>query len=507
MENNLNTSTRGIRNLEAFAPVAAKSLQAQQAASQGPAAANADLVQWYEQAYAYYNAVLAGDPNTPHPSAEAWNSFLQQMNWAAAQLGYGQPQAWDPTAAAMQGGAPMAGHSQLGLPQGASLGTMDNIVWTNEKAEIRFDGQSATHDIWSNDVAVTVDSLSAHVTSEITTDTRLNPPEEVLKIIVKDPATGGESVYFVHDYEDAKVKVQTSEQSQLEDASGRTEWEKFDPTAKAKTSKPEASIEGEVRADGAIVYEPEFSGETVDFFAQGGKDQEHIVYADANITVRPSDKVEVHQGSNEMILVMVKHRDGSIDYYEVQKGYKVNVNANAEYISILGKKTAEVPESLTDRVTINGKTSQIEETTSETGIDADSIVQNLIDTAGLNSPEQLMNALKSAGYDFEKIEDFKKALKDGSFPGALADPKFGEFLYILDKEIQTAWQKPGIDGQGVTNRIAELIQILMPNEIVSALSDTKEGYEGSFSVTGKRYNWHVYGNRHIDVLAEAADTE
>ncbi|MCC6274203.1 MAG: hypothetical protein IT572_12135 [Deltaproteobacteria bacterium] len=503
MENNFNTSTHAIRNFGSLTSVASKSIQTKHSASQVPSGANTELVAWYEQAYAYYNAVMAGDPNTPKPSAEAWNNFIQQMQWAAGQLGYGQPQAWDP----MPRGAMAQAQPQLSVPAGANVGVMDNIVWTEAKADILFDGQHPTHDIWSNEVSIKVPSLSAQVTSELTTDTRLNPHEEVMKIVVRDSATGQESVYFVHDYEDATIKIQSPQEGQLEDLSNLVAWEKFDAAAKRDTSRPEASLEGVVQPDGSIVYEPEFSGETVDFFAQGGEDQQHIVYADANISVRPSDEVEIHQGKDSMILVMVKHRDGSIDYYEVQKGYKVNINANSEYVSILGKNTAEVPESLAERVTINGDTSQVGEASSDSDIDADKIIEDFISATGLNNETQLMNALKSAKYDFDNIEAFKKALKDGSFPGKL-DAKFGEFLFTLDKEIQNAWNKSGVDGAGVTKRMVELLQILMPNEIVTALSTSKGGkYEGAFTITGKRYDWMVYGNNPIEILENLSDDE
>lgn len=384
MENNLNASTHGIRNYGSLSLLASKSLQANQAVAQAQPGANAELIAWYEQAYAYYNAVMAGDSNTPKPSTEAWNGFLQQMQWAAGQLGYGQQRAWDP----MQGGAMAQAQAQLSVPAGASVGVMDNIVWTETKADILFDGQHPTHDIWSNEVSIKVPSLSAQVTSELTTDTRLNPHEEVMKIVVRDSATGQESVYFVHDYEDATIKIQSPREGQLEDLSNLVAWEKFDATAKRETSRPEASLEGVVQKDGSIVYEPEFSGETVDFFAQGGEDQTHLIYADANISVRPSDEVGVRLAKDGSVQVRVTHRDGSEDYYIVQKGYKVNVNVNPEYVYMEGKKTAEIPASLSARVTLNGEPNKnpvdfnaIGDAVS--GAVADAVGKEIVDASGL----------------------------------------------------------------------------------------------------------------------------
>src|SRR5690606_19213059 len=107
---------------------------------------------------------------------------------------------------------------------------------------------------------------------------------------------------------------------------------KFTGGAEGAGSKPDASIEGVVQEDGTILYEPEFAGGTIDFWANPGESQTHVVYSDANISVKPSDEVVVTQKPDGTIEVAVKHKDGSTDTYLVQKGYKVNVNANAEYI-------------------------------------------------------------------------------------------------------------------------------------------------------------------------------
>ena len=54
-----------------------------------------------------------------------------------------------------------------------------------------------------------VPSPAARISTEITTDTRTRPPEKVLKIVVTDPATGAQAVYFIHDYGNASIDVQT----------------------------------------------------------------------------------------------------------------------------------------------------------------------------------------------------------------------------------------------------------------------------------------------------------
>ncbi|KAB2841387.1 hypothetical protein F9K50_04040, partial [bacterium] len=233
------------------------------------AAANSELAAWYEQAYAYYNAVMAGDPNTPKPDAQAWNDFLAQMQWAAGQLGYGGAQSWDPS---MGQGGPVGPMGPQSNQFGGMTGTMDNWVYTDEKNNVGFTG-NGTHDLWGNDVTINVAPTSADVTVETTTDTRFQPAETVVKITVTDPATGTQAVYFVHDYDPAngdKIKINTpNSDQQVVNNTGdpNITTGKFTGGTDGAGSKPDASIEGVVQEDGTILYEPEFAGGTVDFWA------------------------------------------------------------------------------------------------------------------------------------------------------------------------------------------------------------------------------------------------
>lgn len=140
------------------------------------------LVEWYEQASAYYNAVMSG--SEAKPSQSEWKEFLDQYNWAKQQLG----------------------------GQGGGKGT---AIHRSPKVRLSFVGVGGTHDIWSNDVTIAVTSVSARVSCEITVDTRTQPPEKVVKIVVTDPATGATAIYFVHDYEDASINVKTPKPGQV----------------------------------------------------------------------------------------------------------------------------------------------------------------------------------------------------------------------------------------------------------------------------------------------------
>ena len=422
------------------------------------------LVSWFEQANAYYNAVMAGDPNSPRPDAQAWNEFLSQLEWARQQLGYGQP-SWDPSMGGMGGaasGGPQQGQSNQfgGIP-----GTMDNWVYTNASSEIGFTG-NGTHDIWSNEFILDVAPVSAQVTVEYTTDNRLQPPEQVAKIVVKDPATGTEAVYFVHDFDPASgdtIKINTPDASQVTDATGIATWGEF--TQDAAGSKPESSIPGVEQPNGDLVYEPEFSGEVVDFFAQPGEDQKHIVYADANISVKPSDEVEFRTGLGDQVIVEVTHSDGSKDVYVVQKGYKANVNVNEEYIK------GEIPAGIKDRVTINGASE-----VAEGGMDGAAIVEALLAATG-RSETQLLSALHAAGYDLT-LEEFEQKLSEGEFANPL-DNRALKFLGILDptlaeKIIALQDQLHGGEDSDIVGamreiqgRLVELLGILDPNSIYS----------------------------------------
>lgn len=456
--------------------------------------ASAELVGWYEEAYAYYNSVMAGDPSTPKPSAEDWQNFLNQMQWAAGQLGYQSPGSqWDPSLS-LSGNQ---GSPSQGAPEGAILGTMDNVVWNQAEAHIVAQNDPRAQDIWSNEVTLDVPSLSAQVTSEITTDTRLSPPEEVLKINVKDPATGMETVYFVHDYEDANIEIRSPEEGQLKKVGdlGNVSWKVYDAASETGNSHPDASIEGVVQSDGTIVYEPEFSGETVDFWANPGENQVHIVYANANISVKPSDEVTVQEvADNGSITVVVKHKDGSSDSYHIEKGYSVNVNVNEEYATLAGHPAKEgIPESYDGRVTLNGGT---EDSIESSWKDPKVMIASLLEMTGRPSGEQgemqLLAALKSAGWDeFQGITDAKEGMEtlanlisEGKFPGDLNDnmQKMIDLAEILEPSLKDRSDKQGtkafLEGMG------DILTLLMPGHIISVYTDpvSKNPWKGSLSV-------------------------
>jgi anti-sigma28 factor (negative regulator of flagellin synthesis) len=470
---------------------------------------NPALVAWFEQANAYYNAVMAGDPSTPKPTEAEWNDFMGQLQWAQQQLGYG----------GAGGTLGMAG-GQMGQPQGPQSnqfggmsGTMDNWVYTNAEAEIGFTG-NGTHDIWSNDVTINVAPVSGQVSISQTTDTRFQPNESVYKVVVTDPATGTEAVYFLHDFNppEDKLNINTVEEGQVTGgeaiAAGGYEWGEFKAGgASDPNAKPDASIEGVEQTDGSLLYEPEFAGETVNFWANpNGADatepQVHTVYADANISVKPSDEVVVTK-NGDVVVVTVTHSDGSTDVYNIQKGYNVNINQKAEYVTVGGTAGTEgIPDDFADRVTLNGVT---ETTEGEGGVDADKMVADLCELAGI-SEEQLLSAINSDGYfypetgdgwRFDSVEDLKKAIEDGEFPPkTLKNPDDdmemqNSDLYMMlnliariDPEIKDELEKgpTETDYNKINDRLVEYFQAFYPTSIVS--NDGEGPAQGYISITG-----------------------
>jgi hypothetical protein len=145
------------------------------------------------------------------------------MDWASEQLG--SESGWD--------------------PYGGSPGPEGNTVYNAERVRIGFVGDG-TSDIWSDDVTLDVASTSATVTVERTTDTRTKPPEEIVKIVVRDPATGTEAVYVVHDYEDEQPKIQAPGRVQIHGADYEDEVVTVNVPSSAQVTDPTDTVRIEV---------------------------------------------------------------------------------------------------------------------------------------------------------------------------------------------------------------------------------------------------------------------
>ncbi|MDL1871211.1 hypothetical protein FBR05_03300 [Deltaproteobacteria bacterium PRO3] len=288
-------------------------------------AGNAELVAWYEEATAYYNAVLSGQETQPDPAA--WQSFVDQMQWAAGQLGYGAPQAWDPMAAG-QGSLPAA--ETAADPFGGQPGAMDNLVYTQETTQIGFIGEERPMDIWSTDITLDVASTSVDVTVEETQDTRFQPPETVLKVVMTDQATGKTSVYFLHDPEEIEsLKINTPGAKHVNDLSGRAEVGEF---VEGATGQGGGIPEG-AEIDGDTATYDGVAGQTLDFEPPFGGIRNHVVYSNANISVKNSDEVLVERLSDGGYRVTVTDLDGEKTVFTVPEGFYLNINAHAPNVT------------------------------------------------------------------------------------------------------------------------------------------------------------------------------
>ncbi len=346
--------------------LAAKSLGATKALG-GP-----ELSTWYEQAYTYYNAVMSGAEAAPDRGA--WEEFLRQMQWAHGQLTNSSP-AWDPMAGG-QGNPQGISPQEASDPFGGRRGPNGTWVHSEPSAKFGFTGND-TRDVWSNDITIQVAPVSGKVKVEKTTDTRVSPAEEVLKITVQDPATGTEATYFIHDYQDADIRIETPQENQVEnltgqvDANGKPTLYKvgnFKPGSNSSDSEGQSSVEGELveGTDNHYLYEGRV-GQPLVFRPEGGREEEiHEIYGDATISTRPSDHVTVSKGmpgEAEGHTVTVTHRDGTVDKFYIHKGYEVNLQAKPEYITwVAGNEPTppvegeheEVPDAFKDQFSLNG---------------------------------------------------------------------------------------------------------------------------------------------------------
>ncbi len=301
---------------------------------------NADLSAWYERAYDYYNEMIHAVQNGSATLPEGWDEFLNQMNWAYSQLQGGE--SWDPMGMemgmedGMSFGDPMGQELPASDPFGGIPGTLNNIVHNEEKAEVGFTGD-CVRDIWSNDVTINVAPMSAEITAERTTDSRWQPAEEVIKIIVRDRATGTEAVYFIHDAADAEIKIKSPSESQLNDMTGgAVTWSKFKSGAE-RDARPESSHEGQPveGEDNAYNYVAETVNDTIQFRPRAGENEVHYVTGNADVSPPLDARSHVQRSDNPdyAYMMTVTHADGSKDTYYFQDEFKFNVNTVEEYVS------------------------------------------------------------------------------------------------------------------------------------------------------------------------------
>ncbi len=172
----------------------------------------AQQASWYQEAYAYYNAVAAGE--IERPSEEQWNEFLNQMNWVYSQLnGYSGGDTSDVGFDGEQGFSEQSRGPAINEFGGVE-GPNQNWVYDSPESEITAQPDGMRHDVYGFTNTLNVPSASGKVTHEITSD-GLEPAGRVLKVVVT--TAQGESVYYYHNWEspDFKLDIKVPQTSQV----------------------------------------------------------------------------------------------------------------------------------------------------------------------------------------------------------------------------------------------------------------------------------------------------
>jgi len=331
-----------------------------------------DINTWLGQArswMSWYQGIVSGEiklqPGEKAPTQADYSQMQQWYQWATQSSSSGSN--WDPNSGAGSIPGPTQG---MPLPQGAKQGPMGNVVFNTEKAETNYSPSAMPIDVLSDQFTLNVDVKVKNVTTEKTTDSRLNPPTEVIKITVKDPSSvPSETVYFVQP--EAKIKINTiggkgvtqngTDTLKLTDGSAQISVGSYQASANSSDASgpAESSMPGveDPLTPGTFTYKPEFeTGDKIDFFSKPGMNQTHLVFSDANITAKPGDSANATLGANGDLTIKVTHTDtpATSDTYVIKAGYNATLNINKEYITFDGKKVTDdkVPTSFGIRLKV-----------------------------------------------------------------------------------------------------------------------------------------------------------
>jgi len=349
------------------------------------------LVQWFQDALAYKNAVEAGQATPPDPVA--YQEFLKQIDWAKQQLfsnTAGSGNNWDPMAGE-SGGEPQPG---AGNDFGGELGPDGNWSYDHVSTHIGFTGDNTRNDVFGTDNTLNLDMPSAKVTCETTTDQGV----EVLKVTVT--TAQGTAVYYYDNFRDPDFKLKINVPNE-EQVTGAESFADSIEVAKFETSDPDAPAEGPEpssnKEDNWYVYDGRV-GEQMEFNPTAGEDEIHEVYGDLGINTLTSDHVNLTKGipgDAKGFKIVVKHEDGSTDTFYVHEGFHMNINAVPQNVSFDGEDgitnglapdldlapqgeieetteevdseegEIEIPESYLPWVTLNGQANETESETAE----------------------------------------------------------------------------------------------------------------------------------------------
>ncbi len=324
-----------------------------------------DCAKWIEQNQELYQSIMKGT------SGLSQRDQAQFMDWYryAYETAFGGSQWGDGMA---QGGMGGMQPNPQSVPPGSKMGPLNNIVFNQEKGEFTYaDGVAKPIDVLSDQFNLNL-SVKAKVDIEKTTDTRIQPAATVYKVTIHDPASNpSDSVVFLST--DTKLDLKTLggkgvtfhggiENEKMADGSPRFTVGTFtatDATA-AEGGQAEAMMDDKPMQGVAdktdpntITYTPQYEGGTVDLYPTGGKNQTHVVNANANINCKPGDSANV-QFSGSDVKITITHADGSTDTIHCKVGYMPTININKQFIRFNGKLATEAkaPEPFTSRVKV-----------------------------------------------------------------------------------------------------------------------------------------------------------
>jgi len=440
--------------------------------------------EWKAQNQAIWDAIQNGTSDLS-PEDEAtftawWNYNLQQCDSSS----------WDPSSESSTDASGQPSQeltpSDLPLPDGTALGPMGNVIWADPTADITFNSDPRDQDIWSPDVTLNVPSLAANVTMEKIQDTRADAsnPEDVLKITVTDKATGFATVYYVHDYESAKIKLNTPSTTQVPTSSTIDDLtnsgvltlgqytEAADGTAEeTPPSYTGGDVEHEEGSDHWVHTGK--VGEPMEFSPQDtGTKEYHDIYGEANITLRADQTARINykSGDHSIHYIIVYNREGEeIAVYTVHAGNPVNLNANVNQITE-GDEGSDIPikdfdatgndlsEFWTSDLTINGdKPSKIADGKGDATSTKDDVPGYLKDFAESFSPDLSDDTIHNLLTDSK----YKDLLNEIHYGSSVPSPSMLTFIVAHDDELQYELDPHrDIDMEKATERLAHFLKAL-----------------------------------------------
>lgn len=456
------------------------------------------LSSWLQNATEYYNSVMSGE--TPKPSSQEWNQFLQWIQWAKGNA-MSQGTNWDPST---QNGQQLSNAASQINDFGGEQGPNGNYNYDMVQTKLGFTGDNTRNDIFGTENEINLDQPSAKVTCEQTMDHGV----DVLKVVVT--TSKGSAVYYYDNYQDPnfKLNIHVANPNNVtgeENFSGKIAVAKYDPQANASDQgDPESSIPGVKNEKGELEYEGTM-GETIDFHPKAGEKgqtQVHRVWGDSTISTLASDHVLV-QHSGDKTTVTVKHKNGSQDTFISEKGFKITLNAKADFVTFEAQKEGDpMPEGFKKTLVFNDgtETPETQGNSSQEGIDG------LLD-ASKSTLQKLQGALKGTKYAFKSVDALQKAIDKGTFPPAKPDMDLVKVLIAFDDDLYNDYQdwkivaagsdlkKQQAASESFMERLSTLLGKTYPNDIVHAEAwDAKTPFSGSFSVDQSHYYLSIYAS-------------